>query len=359
MSDPRRSKPSASASLRYSLCEGSWIAEQAFGIRMPDTDAANTGTRIHAWLANQPVELTESELDTATKCRKIEQRLIADVFGSTIPTIVREQRMWIEGEDGPIFSGQPDLVAWHGDPKRGLLIDYKTLWGDRDEADRNLQLRSLVALMQHNMAWESITVAICQPNKWPTVTVALYDAEAIRRAYRETIKMIDRISNPAAKRTPSPKACQYCPAKLNCPEAGGMLREIQAAPNLSVSVNPEQIARILDVAKVAERIIEDARTLAKAALAEDPESIPGWRLKPGATRTTITDPAAVFGRFVALGGSQETFMPAVSVTVGKLEKQVKAVTGKKGKDLDATVETLIAGVSETAQNAASLERVQE
>jgi hypothetical protein len=126
-----------------------------------------------------------------------------------------------------------------------------------------------------------------------------------------------------------------------------------------VSVNPEQIARILDVAKVAERIIEDARTLAKAALAEDPESIPGWRLKPGATRTTITDPATVFGRFVALGGSQETFMPAVSVTVGKLEKQLKAVTGKKGKELDATLETLIAGVSETAQNAASLERVKE
>ncbi len=329
---------------------------------MPDTDASATGTRIHAWLANQPIELTEAELETATKCREIEQRLMADVFPNVVPHVIREDRMWIEGENGPMFSGQPDLIAWHGSDKesrRGLLIDYKTLWGDHDEADRNLQLRSLVALMQHNMAWESITVAICQPNKWPAVTVAVYDAEAIRRAYRETIRMLDRISNPAAKRTPSPKACQYCPAKMNCPEASGMLLEIHAAPNLAVTVNPEQIARILDVAKVAERIIDDARTLAKAALAEDPESIPGWRLKTGATRTTITDPSTVFGRFVQAGGSQETFMPAVSVTVGKMEKQVKAVTGKKGKELDATVQTLIAGVSETAQNAASLERVKE
>jgi hypothetical protein len=83
-------------------------------------------------------------------------------------------------------------------------------------------------------------------------------------------------------------------------------------------------------------------------------AIPGWKLKPGSVRETITQPETVFGRFVEVGGTQAQFVGAISITKTKLKDAVKSATGRKGKELDAVVETILDGCTESKQTAPSL-----
>ena len=79
----------------------------------------------------------------------------------------------------------------------------------------------------------------------------------------------------------------------------------------------------------------------------------------GAERETITDPTTVFNRAAAAGVNSEAFMACVSVTKGKLKDAVKLATGEKGKALDARIETILAGCTETKAAAPSLAKVKE
>jgi hypothetical protein len=57
----RHNLPSASGAERYSLCRASFLMEQKHGEKDTDTAEASMGTRIHARLAGENVELTAAE----------------------------------------------------------------------------------------------------------------------------------------------------------------------------------------------------------------------------------------------------------------------------------------------------------
>ena len=351
----RQNKPSASSMERYQLCPGSWNAEQ--GLPEETSEDAEIGNRIHAVLAGETVTppLTDDEERTMEVCRSQAQALL-DAILPHRDEMHLERRYWW----GKEWSGKPDVVAVDCVFAEGLVIDYKTGRGDVASAEGNMQLRALAVLVAREHHLVKVTVAIVQPLAG-SVSVCTYESLDLCRADEELAGIIASIQKPDAPRRASSKACKYCKAKATCPEA---LALAESAP-LAVSrdgrelvISPERIAEFLGQVPAIEAVVEAVKAKARRML-EAGETVPGWTLKPGAERETITDPTTVFNRAAAAGVNSEAFMACVSVTKGKLKDAVKAATGEKGKALDARMETILAGCTETKAAAPSLARVKE
>lgn len=358
MSDERQGLPSASSMERYLLCPGSYAAERG----LPDTTSADseTGNRIHAALAGETVTppLTDDEERTMEACRRQADDLITEIIPNN-DAIHEEKRLWF----GNQWSGKPDVVAVDCIFAEGLVIDYKTGRGEVAKADGNMQLRALAVLVADEHKLERVTVAVVQPLAGPP-SVCLYSAGDLKVAQKEIAGIIDSIHKTNAPRIPSTKACQYCKAKgtERCPESIAVVEalplEISRDGNTLV-ITPGQMSELLEKLPMVEGIIESIRAKAKRMLQADPNAVPGWTLKPGAERETITDPTTVFNRASAAGVNSEAFMACVSVTKTKLKDAVKAATQDKGKALDARMESILAGCTETKQAAPSLAKVKE
>lgn len=341
---------------RYLLCPGSYAAERG----LPDTtsDDAETGNRIHAVLAGETVTppLTDDEERTMEACRSQATALL-DTLLPHRDEMHLERRYWWDGE----WSGKPDVVAIDTVKGHAVVIDYKTGRGDVTEAAGNMQLRALAVLVSAEHWPERVTVAIVQPLAG-AVSVCEYGPDELLAAHNEIKAIIASIHQADAIRRPSAKACKYCKAKAQCQEARTLVETLPAEVSRDgreIVMSPERMAAFLDIAPAAEAVIEAVRAKARRMIEADPNAVPGWTLKPGAIRETITDPAQVFGRFVAAGGTQEQFMPCVTVTKTKLKDAVKSVTGSKGRALDAAIEAMLAGCTEEKQAAPSLAKVKE
>lgn len=359
MSDERRNLPSASSVHRYALCPGSFLLEQQFGDDQGGQDAA-IGNRIHSVLAGETQELTDDEERTAERCREIEGQLMAEVFeGMDNITEIREERLWAYDEDlNRKWSGKPDVIYHSG--RRALVIDYKTGRGDVEHATGNLQLRALAVLAHEHHGVTDITVAIIQPLASPSVTTCRYQPADLPPAAAEVHELMSRVMVPDQPRVPSASPCRYCKAKAVCPEARALVETLPqqvSRDGREMLLTPERLAEFLEKVPAVEAVIEAVRAKARRLLEADPASIPGWRLKPGATRESITDPNTVFARFLSAGGTQDQFMPCVTLAKTKLKDAVRAASGKKGKGLDIAMDAMLDGCTEAKPSAPSLERV--
>jgi hypothetical protein len=355
MSGERKGLPSASSMERYMLCPGSYAAEQG----QPDetSEDAESGNRIHAALAGETVTppLTDDEERTMEACRSQADALL-DAIIPHRDEIILERRYWW----GEQWSGKPDVVAIDTLQAHALVLDYKTGRGEVASAEGNMQLRALAVLVALEHPLEKVTVAIVQPLAGEASTCS-YDARHLKQARHQICSIIDAIHQPDATRRPSAKACKYCKAKAACPEAReasvvlplANIPEGATASAIAATLTGETLAEFLRRAEFATKVIDACRDEAKRRL-EEGEVVPGWTLKPGSVRESITEPATVFGRFVAAGGTQEQFMPCVLVTKTKLKDAVKAVTSAKGRVLDAQIETMLDGCTEAKASAPSL-----
>src|SRR5213596_3328782 len=124
----REGLPSASTWRRHELCHGSWQLEaeaHRLGQAVHQYSAdAQAGERIHAWLAGEPAELTESELLSASflKERADEQR--NRIFGDAQTRVELEQRYWLELDGRKALSGRADRVV--SENGMALIQDFKT-----------------------------------------------------------------------------------------------------------------------------------------------------------------------------------------------------------------------------------------
>lgn len=355
MTDERQNLPSASGLERLALCPGSWSAEQASPT--PDTSSpeADSGTAIHAALAGEaPARpLTTEEENIATACARLANEVAAGTYGALehADTLIREQRLWLKHDGKPVLSGKPDVVAIYG--MRALILDYKTGRGEVEVAATNLQLRALVALVASNYPIREATVVIIQPFAVGGTSSACYNDDDIEAARLNVMEILAEASAPNARRIPSADACRYCRAKAICEEA----RELAVTPpvpvagfitaeELALALTNEKLATFLDHAAFAEKVIDACRDEAKRRLT-DGGMVPGWTLKPGRVTEVITNPQAVYDRFTDLGGNGEQFLECVTVGKTKLKDMVRAITTARGKALDAHLEAMLAGCTET------------
>lgn len=356
MSDERKGLPSASSTHRYALCPGSFLLEQS--VQEPDTAGpdAQIGNRIHGFLAGENIDLNEEEDQLAAICFSQEVEIAKSVFPFRERlSITRERRLWaVDADLNKTWSGKPDVV--YHDGLNALVIDYKTGRGTVEHATGNAQLRALAVLVNQSFGpFGEVTVAIIQPLAGEPTTCT-YGSEDLSRAEFEITRLMEAIRKPGQPRNPSAEACKYCRAKGICPEAQAEVANLPTMvprDGVEIVMTPEQIAEFLAKAPLAEAVIESVRGKARRML-EAGHSIPGWKLKPGAVRESITNPEAVFARFIDAGGTQERFVGAITITKTKLKDAVKGATGRKGKDLDGLVETILEGCTEAKQTAPSL-----
>lgn len=357
MSDERKRLPSASSTHRYAQCPGSFLLE-AQCPAPPTSEDANIGKRIHAFLAGEvsASSMPPEELELAERCKAAADTLFFDWVKGGEVSFIREQRLWAFDGLEKAWSGKPDMVAVNG--RRGLVVDYKTGRGDVDLAPGNLQLRALAVLAADEYDLEEVTVAIVQPLAGKPST-CVYSAEDLDLARNEMRRIMRSIQQPGQPRIPSVAACKYCRAKEACPEARAVVEALPAKverDGREIAMTPEQVAQFLDAAKIAEDVIDAIRAKAKRMLEENEAAVPGWRLKPGVKREKVTDPNTVFGRFTQAGGTQEQFLPAVTISKTGLKDALRAAVGLKGKALDERLAVILDGCTETTTAAPSLVR---
>lgn len=363
VADERERLPSASGMERLALCPGSFLLEVDHGEKTTSDDAT-LGNRIHDWLAWRKVRLTPEEQEIADACEEHAKRVFEE-WEAAGPgynsDAVREQRMWARDADGldRTWSGKPDLVAIiqrDNGTRRALVVDYKTGRGDVTEAAGNMQLRALAVLVADEFSVTEVRVAIVQPLAGRP-TVCDYDDVALAVAKVEIDAIVRRATTPGQERRPNPAACKWCSAKHACPEGRNLalaMAQPLAREGGVILLTPEEMAGFLHAARAAEAIIESVRDKARRMLEEDEKAIPGWRLKPGVARESITNPQLVFDRVAALGATPERFLGAVTVAKGKLEGIVRELTGEKGKGLKARMDGIMDGATETKHAAPSL-----
>jgi hypothetical protein len=359
MNDPRKHLPSASGFPRYALCPGSFLAEQAVDWKEePDPDA-ESGTRIHAALAcetvNLPRDLTAEERETEALCRRLASDIGDGILNGVDGVCSREQRLWCPDPDtlAPLFSGQFDLLL------RGngavVVIDFKT-GRNQVDAETSWQLRALAALVVENGLVddsERLFLAIIQPWASPQTKVVEYDVHDRFAALRSSRAMATKVVRPGQIRIPSEDACRYCRAKATCPEA---MAVVAYAANLTLPdgrsgevLDGATAAWLLDRFSLAERVIGAGRARFKAMLAENPKAIPGWQLRPGSVRQKIVDVGGLWGRLAPLGVPAAVFTAACSMTKTEFKALVRQALSLKGGALDDKVAELLSGLVEESR----------
>ena len=304
MSDERGDLPSASNAARYAACPGSHRA--CIGLKDESSEDSRRGDRIHAWLQarRSPGSVTAfdidgDDLDVATQCERQANLLIAEHVPTADRTLV-ETRLW---DHVLAWSGKADLVVIDG--SKALVIDYKTGRGDVEDATGNLQLRALAVLAARIPGtWiERVVVAIVQPLAGPP-SVARYTLDDLKQAEDEIEAIMANANATGQPRTPGPW-CQYCRASgtERCPESTANVTALATRPD-ALPVENADVPRLLDACDAAEEAIQNIRAHAKELLRQG-VAVPGWQLKPGQVRETITDPELVAGRFSALSNDPE------------------------------------------------------
>jgi Protein of unknown function (DUF2800) len=336
--------PSASSARRRRHCVGSenLIRElRAHNLlaEIPDGPDAESGTLVHKAWAGEEVTLNGNQTLTLEDLQRLEQMVLVDWAGDeSVSLIGREQRLWVHDGFDPIISGQYDVAYGKTSGKSVLILDGKTLYGEQDPAEYNDQLRELVALFYYNNPQtEKITVGILAPKLRERCTLAVYDRFEMELAYRLMRLSLAEAAQPNAVRTPG-NYCTRCPAKLNCEEAKQLVGRIYSLAK-RIEQGEYQIplgekgAAILENIKTARGILKALEEQYKAILGQDPEAIPGWRLKDGKKVREILDPGKAFARAKQFWFSDQDFWDCCDVAIGRLEAKLGEVA-KVSRGLD-------------------------
>jgi len=339
------------------LCPGSYHRQK--GKPNKTNPLAEAGTRIHDALEADDIHSLEdeSERDLAFRASQLRAELI-DGFFLSQPLFdgveinhIKEQRL--DAFENSVSGRFDGLVI---DEHRALLYDYKTGYNEPAEAKHNLQMRCYAVLVAENFEKVTeVTAAIIQPRIKPEISLVEYSADDLTKAKDEVQKILERAYEPGAPINPGESQCAYCRAKDDCPEASQLtttLSDLQGD-----SIPDEKLPELLDTCRVAKKIIEAVEDRARTRLDEDGNSIPGYKLKPGALKGEIIKPQLLFNRcneqFSIL---PHEFVEICEVKKGALEKLIKKVSGQKGKELKETMDELLNGVVKYKPNRPSLAR---
>lgn len=356
MKDERKGLPSASKVARYVACPGSYALEQGCDEFRTEADIrqAESGDRIHAYLAGDlsADDLAESELDLAQRCQTQERQLL-ETCGLDAPTASREIRLWLSKGRKKLLSGKPDTVFVGG--TLGLVDDYKSGYGDQDQADSNHQIRTNIVLAaEKHPGVETWFGAIIQPLVEPEPQLVRYQRQDVAAARAELFELLDRIRHPDAKVEAGPQ-CRWCPAALKCPAARALLEVFGL---IEASAEGEVLAGYLVLAKAAKPIIKRLEEQAKKLIKDGP-GVPGWQLGKPQNMRIITDPFSAF-RTLADAGliDRDVFLRScISVKIGELEAAVAEFAKLKAKDAKEAVNHHLAGLIENKSKEASLEQI--
>lgn len=361
--DERRGCTSASNAAADKLCQGRHLAQK--GLPRKDTRFSKSGDQVHDALARRdPSGLSPDQRQVYDNCLAIEGKLLEQFFGEHLPKVktFTEQRLWVKFKDpsGQEYehSGRPDKM--HRYATRLMIVEYKTLYGEVPDAPTNDQCRDYVALGKgHFVTVDEVAVVVIQPLVTLDPTPAVYDVPSMQRAEQDMYARVVASNDPRSPRHAGEVQCQHCLAKMNCHEynawAGSMVVGMQNVMDVPVAQwTGEQCAIYCRQRGIAKKWLAECDDSIKARIEANPESVPGFKLRPGSLREAITNPQECFNRFAKLGGTVEQFMTAIAIGKSRLKEAVGRVTGAKGKSLEQAVALLTADIVKTTRTAPSI-----
>ena len=345
ITDERQGWTSASNAEADSLCPGRHLISR--GLPFESTPEATTGTRIHAWLACDDVQLSDEELEIAEGLSGKANGVI-DLWknGKTLRGVHVEERLWHQSGRFQ-HSGKPDAVFTIN--KRGLILDFKTGRNEVTPNHSNLQLRDLAVMAAMEYKLDEVAVAII-PAYGPVSEPCVYTQQDLAVALSQMEERITASNDPNSKRIPGEVQCKYCKAKGICPEfKAAQLPATTAAdfPAAICNLDSEKLGQFLALVRLG----DDVATKEVRRRLDLGDVVPGWNIKPGRVTETIVNAQEVFNRFIAAGGTPEKFMDAVKITKAPLKSQLREVTQLKGKGLDQRFDDLISGCVDEKQSA--------
>lgn len=318
-------------------------------------DAAS-GTKIHWWLAVTPFTQRENlevgqqldgwEMSTARRCREIQIDLVNAWHGieDREVEVLIERRFFYRTGLRPRFTGQPDFLIM--DPKRALILDFKSGRLEADPAADNLQLRTYAVLAKNEYPdLEQIEAAIIEPNvSWESERV-LYTEQTLAIAEREILSIVDEAAW-NLKRTAGPW-CKHCPARIHCPEAQNYIQTAldysQVRSLIKDLPRGEAGSNLWAKIGLAEKLLADMRAAYRQIMLDDPDALPGYILPAeGHQRRTVTDPAK-FKFALETEISAKDMDALADYPVAKIEEMYGQAVGLTGKKLRADFEERTAG----------------
>lgn len=345
----RGSWTSASSALPDSLCVGRHQTQQGIPEREVNRDS-ESGIKIHWALCHrEPSKLTLEEYSTYERCIEIEEAKVAEFFGPLDePVVFRERRFWIV-LDRYKHSAQPDVVYRLNN--RALIVEYKSLFGDIESAERNAQLRDQVVCVDHEFFMlERVGAVVVQPHVTMKPEITVYTPADIERSRLLLAVRIANNNNPALKdnHNPGKIQCKYCRGKVVCKEwsawASDSLPTVRNITDIPVQQwSPEQMAVFLDKVGDIESWIETCKKYIKQLVKSTPGYVPTYTIRPGAVDRPVPGEniQQLFERFEKAGGDLSTFMACLTLNKTKFADAVSKAQGDlKGKALDVILAAL-------------------
>lgn len=361
--DVEKPKPKTTPSnlRRRLLCPGSGRLEA--GLPEEQSDDANRGRLLHKYWTNPEYDrsfLTNYDRDLlSTTDRLLEEVLARLVFPDTYTL---EQEIRLSTIDGRM-NGQPDRVYYWHELRAALVADLKSGWLGDVSADQNLQLRGYALIVGDNYKLERIFVSLIQPKRPMSdrITLAEYGLFDIVRSRKQIYEIIDATEKPDAPLVAGAEQCQYCRAKLICPEFRKAVASpvtFFSRPELSKAAREafierklkecadDQLEQIIEACKLAGYIegvaTDEARERIRA----------GGYIKYVLGKETevrvVTDVYRAVG-FLVLSGvtSRQDALKACEIALGAIEDSYrsrnKGMTWKEARDkVDAVLKTVLA-----------------
>jgi len=315
--------------------------------------AAQRGTRIHAWLAGAPVELSPEELLSAEFLaeRAAEQR--HRIFGDTSVTELKEKRLWLKVKGELAASGRFDRVLYT--PRLALVQDYKTGFSEPTEAQQSGQMRLLAVLVAINLP--TITEVVVQVISGPYgVTEARYSVAELVELFRSVEATLVAIQAPDAPLSPRPELCARCPANLICPALKALV-PVTAKALASPLPDGARAAKLLDEIAIFEGHFAEVKRFYSARLAADSGyKIPGYALVPGTAKREITDWAKA-QQILSEHLTGEQLAGASQFRITELERLLGKKLHLSGSALKERFNQVLAEVITKKEPAPSLKRV--
>jgi hypothetical protein len=367
---------SASNAAADQMCPGRHQAQR--NLPQSESDDASHGRAIHLALQKQdPAGLDFDRRETYEACQKIFERELRKIFGVNYDraTVWREVRLHVTVPALPDpRSGQPTAFYPHSGQldafvivdKSAVVCDFKTLQGDTPTAAKNEQIRDQIVLLarQPQYPLNEVIGLVIQPLVTHSPEPVLYTLADIAEAEKRMFARVIASNAPNAPRVASETACKFCLAKPTCREyqtfAGALVPAVSDLLSIPVaSWTPAQRTFFADRIDVAQKFLDETWAALKAGSESDPNFVPGYALKPGATKETVYDAQACFERFCAAGGTPAQFLEAVSVKKGSLKEALAFATGLKGMALKTALDTLLLGITESRQSAPSMVKISD
>jgi hypothetical protein len=313
MSDNNQHHPCGPSSLRRrELCPGSLRMES--GLPETTSPAAERGTNLHKACelyfqdreAFEALDISEDDTEQVLWAIEKAKELIGPVAGQM------ETRL-----ENELFSGTADVLACN--PAGAIVIDYKFGRVPVVEACRNIQLAAYAWATHKEFGHANVTAAVIQPALRQVTSHEFTRFDAVEAYLR---RVITAANAPEAPLRPSEEACRYCKAYSECPAVREQSLAIVARVEKTVPISTMETVEIARLVEMTSQVIK-FHELAKAALLERlsaGDTVPGWRVKPGANRREA-DASELFG--VARDYlTAEEFAAACKVSIPSVETAI-------------------------------------